>query len=128
MKKSMRLGSLCLALCLALSLAYAKMIESEKERLPSQKQRIEKIQTRVNELHQKLDLNSEQVRAVTEILTRTKEATMKLLEEAGGKILELKKKGEEEIQALLTEEQKGKLQGIAEETEEEDILKIFRGY
>ena len=125
-----RLMMLIVAACLFLGTraGYAKMIESEKSKVPTQKQRLEKVQARVDELNQKLFLSDEQKKTITEIITRTKEATMNLLQETGDKITEIKSKAELEIEGVLTKEQKEKLKDVAAEKDEEAILKIFKGY
>jgi Spy/CpxP family protein refolding chaperone len=109
------------------SSSFAKMIESRKPRLPSKQQRLNKIQMRVNELNKKLNLKEAQKTQITDILTRVKEETVKLLEETGQKITQLKAAGEVEIEGTLTKEQRDKFNNVYEtEGDEEDIVKIFR--
>lgn len=108
-------------------LLFAKMIESQKSVAPSRRERLERVQARVNELNAKLNLSEEQKKAITGILTNTKDEVAKLFEAAGTKIGELKEKSEEAIKSVLTKEQRDKLDEVAADTEEEGILKIFRG-
>jgi len=108
------------------SLIYAKMIESAKPR-SQLRERIEKIQARVIELDKKLNLSEEQKKKITAILTKTKEETTKILEEAGDKIAELKSNTEVEIEGVLTKKQFSIYKEVPEEKEDESILKIFKG-
>jgi len=112
---------------IAASSVFAKMMESSKPKLPTtREQRAGKIQARVIALNKKLNLSDQQRKQITEILARVKEDTIKMLEETGERIGELKAKGEEEIAKVLTEQQREKFNNIHEEETDEDVVKVFK--
>jgi Spy/CpxP family protein refolding chaperone len=111
---------------IAASSVFAKMMESSKPKLTTREQRAGKIQARVIALNKKLNLSDQQRKQITEILARVKEDTVKMLEETGERIGELKAKGEEEIAKVLTEQQKEKFNNVHEEETDEDVVKVFK--
>lgn len=115
-----------LALLVTINSTFAKMLETKKPVKKIKEQRLEKIQDRVEELAEKLNLTEEQKIKATEVLTRDREKTTKVLEEAATKIEEIKNNTDAEIEGLLTEEQKNKFRGVPEDEEEKTWLKIFK--
>ena len=111
---------------IAASSVFAKMMESSKPKLTTREQRAGKIQARVIALNKKLNLSDQQRKQITEILARVKEDTVKMLEETGEKIRELKANGEEEIAKVLTEQQREKFNNVNEEETDEDVVKVFK--
>jgi F0F1-type ATP synthase membrane subunit b/b' len=108
------------------SFVCAKMIESAKPRQQA-RERIEKIQARVNELDAKLNLNDEQKKKITGILTKAKEATAKILEDVGDQITQLKANAETEIEGVLTKQQFEKYKEVPAEKDDDNVLKIYKG-
>jgi len=107
--------------------AFAKMMESKKPRLSTKEQRLTKVQKRVIELNKKLNLDEQQRRKITDILTQNKEEVVRLLEETGEKIKATKAAGEQEIEKVLAKEQRDKFNNVYEkEEEDEDVVKVFK--
>ena len=119
---------LVMMLCIFIGqLAFARMMESKK--LTFKQQRLDKIKSRVNNLTKKLTLTEDQQKKITIILTESKEEVIKLLEDSGTKIADLRKKAEDQIEEVLTPEQRDKFRGVEEkDAEDEEVLKIFKGY
>lgn len=104
---------------------FAKMIESKKPR--TRQERVERIKARVQEMTATLNLNGAQKEKITEILTRTKEETLRLIEITGEKITEVKSQAEVEIDAVLSTRQKEQYRNMTKEEEEEDaFLKVYK--
>jgi len=108
------------------NISLAKMLEKKRPRLPSKEQRGERIQNRVKELSIKLNLNDEQGKKITGILTKSKEKINQLLEETGDKIAQMREKSEQDLQAVLTKEQRDKYIAAPQESEEEELIKVFK--
>jgi len=107
--------------------AFAKMMESKKPRLSTKEQRLTKVQKRIIELNKKLNLDEQQRRKITDILTQNKEEVVRLLEETGEKIKATKAAGEQEIEKVLAKEQRDKFNNVYEkEEEDEDVVKVFK--
>jgi Spy/CpxP family protein refolding chaperone len=126
MLKRVLIISIGITLLVTVNSVFAKMMESSKPRLSTKAQRLGKIQARVIALNKKLNLSDLQRKQITDILAKVKEDTAKMLEEAGENIKELKAKGEEEIEKVLTKEQKDKFNNVHEEEEDEDVVKVFK--
>ena len=109
----------------AQSLPAKTMIESKKP--VTKQQRVERINARVQDMSVKLSLNQQQRDKIHEILTTTKEQTLKLMGETGEKILELKRQGEAEIDAVFTTQQREKYRNMTKEAEdEEEFMKVYK--
>jgi Spy/CpxP family protein refolding chaperone len=107
---------------------FAQMLQSKEEGKQVSGQRGQTIEERVNELNTNLNLTEEQREKITEILTKAKEETSKIVEEVSIKIRLIKSNAEIEIERTLTKEQLIKFKGIPQIEEEEDtILKVFDG-
>lgn len=78
---------------------------------------INKIQARVDELTTELNLTPTQGARIKEILTKYREESRKILEEAKAKVKAIKVKAHEEISALLNEEQAKKFQQVRQKHE-----------
>jgi hypothetical protein len=109
--------------------ASSQMLESEKPRsLSVKEQRLERIEARIKELDDKLDLDLGQKIKVKEILTKEKEETGKVLNEAAVKVKKIKDKFDTEIETVLTKRQRNLLREVPEEEEEEEeeLLQVFK--
>lgn len=114
-------------LIITVSSVFAKMMESKPPKVPTKAQRLSRIQTRVSELSKKLGLSEEQKRKIIEILNKSKDETASLIEETGLKINELKQQAENEIEKVLTDQQKEKFNKVYEsEEDDENIVKVFK--
>ena len=127
MFRGLLIFSLGIVILLAASSAFAKMMESKKPRLSTKEQRLTKVQKRIIELNKKLNLDEQQRRKITDILTQNKEEVVRLLEETGEKIKATKAAGEQEIEKVLAKEQRDKFNNVYEkEEEDEDVVKVFK--
>ncbi len=118
-----------LAMLSIFSIASSEMLESEKPRTLSVKeQRLERIEARIKELDEKLDLTLEQKIKVKEVLTKEKEETLKILNEVAAKVKKVKDKSDSEIETFLTRRQRDLLREVPEEEEdeEEELMEVFR--
>ena len=126
MLKRVLIISIGITLLVTVNSVFAKMMESSKPRLSTKAQRLGKIQARVIALNKKLNLSDLQRKQITDILTKVKDDTAKILEDAGENIREVKARGEEEIDKVLNKEQKDKFSNVHEEEVDEDIVKVFK--
>jgi len=126
MLKRVLIISIGITLLVTVNSVFAKMMESSKPRLSTKAQRLGKIQARVIALSKKLSLTDLQRKQITDILTKVKDDTAKILEDAGENIREVKARGEEEIDKVLNKEQKDKFSNVHEEEVDEDIVKVFK--
>ena len=126
MLKRVLIISIGITLLVTVNSVFAKMMESSKPRLSTKAQRLGKIQARIVMLSKKLNLSDLQRKQITDILSKVKDDTAKILEEAGENIREAKAKGEEEIEKVLAKEQKDKFNNVHEEEEDEDVVKVFK--
>lgn len=77
----------------------------------------ENAKEKLEDLTVKLNLTAEQQAQVKEILTKSKEESKAVREEAKGKIKEIRSRAHDEIAALLTAEQKEKFKDVRKECE-----------
>jgi Spy/CpxP family protein refolding chaperone len=119
---------LCISIILLIVSApvSAKMLESARPKLSTRQQRMNKIQRRVVALNKKLDLNEQQRKQITDILTKVKEEVVKMLEATGERIREVKRGGEEDIEEVLSPKQRKVFNNVREQEEDEDIVKVFK--
>jgi F0F1-type ATP synthase membrane subunit b/b' len=109
------------------TLASSQMLETKKPIKKIKEQKVEKIEDKVNDLSEKLKLTEEQKIKVREILTKAKEETVKILDEAGTKITKIDSDIDSAIEELLTQEQKLKFKGVTKaEYETDKWLKIYK--
>ena len=128
------------AVVLAVLAGLAFMRDGRCETLVSEKQsqapalakeqRLERIEARIQELDQRLDLSLEQKIKIKEILTKEKSENAKIVSEAATKSRKLKEKSESEIESLLTKKQLDLFRNVVSEEdqaeEEDEMLKVFR--
>jgi hypothetical protein len=108
--------------------ASSQMLESEKPRsLSVKEQRLERIEARIKELDDKLDLDLGQKIKVKEILTKEKEEISKILSEVAGKVKKTKERSNTEIEKFLSKRQINLLREVPEEEgdEEAELLQVF---
>ena len=125
---------LCLlAVVLSISVpVFSEMMKSEKpvvsKKPAARDQKPEKIEARIKELDDKLDLTLEQKGKIKEILTGVRQETSKLVSEAAAKAKKLREKGDADIEAILTKEQRDIFNNVPkeEETPEDEMLKVFK--
>jgi hypothetical protein len=108
--------------------ASSQMLESEKPRsLSIKEQRLERVEARIKELDDKLDLDLGQKIKVKEVLTKEKEEISKILNEVAGKIKKIKERSNTEIEKFLSKRQIDLLREVPEEEgdEEAELLQVF---
>ncbi len=110
-------------------LAFSQTLLSERPVKQAQGQRGLTLEERVHELSLRLNLSEEQAKKITSILTKSKENTSKLIEDASEKIKVLKAKAEADVENVLTKEQRRayKKAPAPPEEKEDTVLKVFKG-
>jgi len=126
---------------LAATLILAFLRSASSETLVSEKpakvqgavseQRLERVEARIRELNQRLDLSLEQKIKVKEILTKEKTENAKIISEAAVKSRKLKEKADAEIESILTKKQLNLFKNVVSEEEEaqdeeDEMLKVFK--
>ncbi|MBM3254718.1 MAG: hypothetical protein FJZ08_00225 [Candidatus Omnitrophica bacterium] len=126
---------------LAATLILAFLRSASSETLVSEKpakvqgavseQRLERVEARIRELNQRLDLSLEQKIKVKEILTKEKTENAKIISEAAVKSRKLKEKADAEIESILTKKQLNLFRNVVSEEEEaqdeeDEMLKVFK--
>lgn len=114
--------------------SFAEMMQSEKPvvaRNPASAKapKLERIEARIKDMDNKLDLTLDQKSKIREILNGVKQETAKLVTEAAAKAKKLREKGDAEIEVILTKEQRNIFNNAPREKEEEvedEMLKIFK--
>lgn len=104
-----------LAVMLGNSFVFSEDVEGAKKYRRRQTKDVDadRVQVRINELSAQLSLTPEQKEKVKDIFAQAKKETRDVLEEARVKVRKIKVKVDEEIRAILTEEQKKKFHGQA---------------
>ena len=109
------------------SSGFAKMLETKQPVKKTKEPKTESVDDKLQKLSEKLKLTEEQKIKVREVLSRSKEEIIKVLDEAGTKIERIDNNTDAEIESLLTEEQKNKFStGPKEESETDKWLKIYK--
>jgi Spy/CpxP family protein refolding chaperone len=126
LKRALVLSFTITLVIITVNSVFAKMMESAKPRLSTKEQRMNKIQARIISLNKKLNLSDLQRKQITDILTKVKGETTKMLEDTGEDIRNAKAQGEEEIEKVLTKEQRDKFNNVREQEEDEDVVKVFK--
>jgi len=103
----------------------AQMIKSAVK--TRRERRAATILEKAEEMAMELSLNIDQKLRIIDIMTKTREDVDKLLMETADKLADLKTREKEEIEAVMTPEQRERFLKPPEfEEEEEDLLKIYR--
>jgi len=114
--------------------SFSEMMESEKpvvakKPASAKAPKLERIEARIKELDSKLDLTLDQKAKIREILNNVKQETANLVTEVAAKAKKLREKGDSEIEAVLTKEQRNIFNNAPrekEEEEEDEMLRIFK--
>ena len=123
MRKNIIAGMLILALVVMTNCAFAMEGMCEIGKKHSKHERGAKMYEKTDELKSKLNLTAEQGAKVSEINQAAKEKIKAIKEDAKAKIKEVRVQRNEEIKALLTEEQKAKFKDLRKKSEQEPVLR-----
>ncbi|MBP7215654.1 MAG: hypothetical protein KBA46_00010 [Candidatus Omnitrophica bacterium] len=113
-------------ICFTSSVIFAKMLENKKTKLPTLRDRQERIKARVAALDEKLNLSTEQEKKITDILNKSKADIALVLDEAGDKVSAIKIQAELDLQAALTQEQRELFNKVDEQDSEDDPYKVIK--
>lgn len=123
MRKNIIAGILLLSFAVTTTSAFAMCGMCPSDKKAHKHQKGAKMHAKADELKSQLNLTAGQEAKVVEINQAAKEKAKAVKEDAKAKIKEIRIQRNEEIKALLTEEQKAKFKELRKKSEQEPTLK-----